>query len=291
MTCRSCSPDRPRSGIPSLVPVEGHRFRGRPKLHPAADPGAGGVVVLPAAGRGDPAQLGMDRRAVIALVVVLGENLPVGGGIVFVPAGDHEPAHLVRRQHGIQRPKCVVERCGHASAVHEDQAVPLGARQLDQAPLTRVEARLVLEARSRAQAPVKAVRPRVIRAYDRLPRHRGRPAGEELMPAVPAVVRERSDGAVRAAHEEHAAVPAVLGALIARAGQLVAARRADPAAPEEVLLLPVEYGLAGVGAGRQHGALPERGQHPRERRRVERGRGSRVAEGEAGGSGGRSEGA
>ncbi len=249
--------------------VQRHGRHPRPQFHGPADPGSREVIVVAALRGTDPAQLGMDRRAVIALVVVLGENLPVGGGIVFVPAGDHEPAHLVRRQHGIQRPKCVVERCGHASAIHEDEAVPLDARQLDQAPLTRVEARLVLEARSRAQAPVKAVRPRVVRADDHA-LGGSSAARQQLMTAVPAGVREGVQDAVVVPGQQHAADARCLGALVTGVSDLVAAADAHPAAAEEVPLLPLEHGRIGVGGAGQHPALAERAERLGQSRRVER---------------------
>ena len=169
--------------------VQRHRRHAVAQVHGAADPGAGQVVVVAALRRADPAQLRVDRRAVVALVVVLGQDLPVGRRVVLVRAGDDQPAHLVRREQLVERAERVVERGGLARAVDEDQAVPLRDRQLDQAPLAGVEAGPALEAGGRAQVPVQAVGPGVVRADDHALAGR-RAARQQFVAAVPAGVRE-----------------------------------------------------------------------------------------------------
>ena len=90
MTVRSPCSSSPRSGTPAARAVQRHRRHPVPQVHPAADPGAVGGVVLAALRRADPAQLGVDGRAVVALVVVLGEDLPVRGRVV-ARAGPRSP--------------------------------------------------------------------------------------------------------------------------------------------------------------------------------------------------------
>src|ERR1035441_983501 len=97
----------------------------------------------------------------------------------------------------------------------------------------------------------------MIRADDRLALG-ALPAREQLVAAVPAAVRERSQHAVVAADQQHAARPGGFGPLIARFGQLVAPRHAQPAAAEEVPLLPGEHVRVHVRVPGQHPAFPER---------------------------------
>ncbi len=93
------------------------------------------------------------------------------------------------------------------------------------------------------------------------------------MPPVPARVRERSQRAVLAADQQHAALPGGFGPLVAWFRQLVAARHAYPAAAEEVPLLPAEHRGVHVRRPRQHPALAERPQRLLQLGPVQRSRG------------------
>ena len=212
----------------------------------------------------------MDHRAVIALVVVLGEDLPVGRGVVGVPPGDLEPLRLVGRDQAVERAQRVGQRLGLARAVHEDQPVPVGHGQLGQTPGRRFEADAALEPGSEPQAAGQLVRPRVVRADDRVALGRG-PAGQQLVAAMAAGVGERVQHAIVVAGEQHAPGADRLGPLVARLGQLGAEPDAGPAGAEEMLLLPREHRRIHVGRAGQHHGFAEGLQRPCEVGRVDGG--------------------
>jgi hypothetical protein len=247
-------------------PVQRHRRRTGTQRHPAADPRPGDRVVLAAVRRAHPAQFRVDGGAVVALVVVLGEDLPVRSGVVAAGRGDDQPRRLMGCDdlvQGGQRP-----RAGRAAGtVDEHQAVPFGRGQRRERPACGVE---VTEPGRAAQLPGQRVRPGVVRADDR-PRARGRAAGQQLVPAVPAGVRERVHHAVRVAGQQHAAGAGLDGQLGAGRRQLRTQRRAGPAAAEEVPPLPFEHRGVGVRGGWQHAAFPERPQRLRQRAGIDRG--------------------
>ena len=84
-----------RSGVVG-DPPQRHRDRVRHEVLPPADPEAVvPEVVLAARRRADLAQLGVDVRAVEALLVVLDDELPVRRQLVGVRGADDEPLGLV----------------------------------------------------------------------------------------------------------------------------------------------------------------------------------------------------
>src|SRR6185312_8364745 len=99
--------------------------------------------------------------------------------------------------------------------------------------------------------------------------------GQQLVPAVPAGVRERPEGTVLAAGEQHAALTHWLGAHAAGAGGLRAAAHAHPATTEEVLPFPPEDGRVHVGGPGQHAAGAEWAQRLLDGGGVKRGRRAR----------------
>ena len=140
--------------------------------HRAADPGAGQVVVVAGVRRRDLAELGVDQRAVVALVVVLGDHLPVRRHLVGVPVGDHERARAVRRHDPSQLPQVVGEgrHLGAAQRVQgvaEHPALPDLHRQLHESVGARVEVVDLAEAGGRDQRPRQVVAPGVVGADHR----------------------------------------------------------------------------------------------------------------------------
>ena len=97
----------PGSGVAASSPVSdivGHPVA---QVHRAADPGAGQVVVVARVRRAHLAELRVDQRAVVALVVVLGDHLPVRGDLVGVPVGEHQRARRrTARPAGPSSPRC-----------------------------------------------------------------------------------------------------------------------------------------------------------------------------------------
>src|SRR5262249_53901196 len=133
------------------------------------------------------------------------------------------------------------QRCCPTRAVDEDQAVPLHARKLDQAPLADVEARLPFETGCGSQITAEAISPSVVRTDDDVLAGGGA-ARQEFVTAVPARIREGVQAAIIVPGEQHASGARGLRALVARVGDLVGATHAKPAVPEEMSLLPVEHG-------------------------------------------------
>ena len=147
----------------------------------------------------------MDQRAVVALVVVLRDHLPVRCHLVGVPVGEHERLRCVRADDPLECSHVVGEAgsplrqppiAHRVRGVHEDPAVPAFDGQLDQGVLRTDEVLTVAETRRPAQLPTEVVGPCVIRAQHRLAVGRGTHL-EQLVSAVPAGVRERSQDGVR----------------------------------------------------------------------------------------------
>src|ERR671912_2146036 len=99
------------------------------ELHGAADPGPPRLVVLAALGRAHLAELGMYGGAVVALVVVLYQYLPVRRNLVTVPGGRHELARTVVPDHLPQIAHVLLERRRVSARVREQPPIPL--RDLD----------------------------------------------------------------------------------------------------------------------------------------------------------------
>ena len=111
----------------------------------------------------------------------------------------------------------------------------------------------------RGQEPaVEVVRPGMVRTLERPAEVRARwVVVEELRAPMRAQVVERPKLAVPVAHDEHRLAHDVADEVVARAGDLVRAADAHPAAEEESLALLVGHGRAGVvGAGEGGAGAP-----------------------------------
>src|SRR5690606_26138344 len=82
---------------------------------------------------------GVDRRAVVALVVVLHHELPVGGDLVVVTGGGAQRLELPRRQYLRKIPELYFEWPRLARRIEEEEATPGRRRHLDQRELRLVE--------------------------------------------------------------------------------------------------------------------------------------------------------
>ena len=123
--------------------------------------------VIPARRRADLAQLRVDHRAVVALVVVLGEDLPVGRDHVVVdchPAAG-APARRGRRKGSRSASDSA---SGAASPEPSTKTRPCHSSQGSSARPCSVGSQPaeLLEAGRRPHRPVEAVGPRVVRADD-----------------------------------------------------------------------------------------------------------------------------
>lgn len=109
----------------------------------------------------------MNGRAVVALLVVLGDDLPVGGQLVGVAVDDHQILGPVATHHVFEAGDVVGEFDVGTAGVDEQPAVPVDQAQLGEAELAGVEA--VVESRCTAQTPVEPIRPGVVGAHDAAP--------------------------------------------------------------------------------------------------------------------------
>ena len=173
--------------------------------HPAAHPRPRQVEVLAAGRRADPGQLGMDRRAVVALLVVLGDDLPVGGELVGVARDDRQVFGAVRRR----RPPRAGDvrrrsRRPHRWRSTNNQPCQLTSRSSARPNCVGLEALDVAEARRVAQR----CRPAGTTTSGTGRRWRGRLVGriarQQFVAAVPAGVGERAHHVVLVADQQHA---------------------------------------------------------------------------------------
>ena len=141
-------------------------------------------------------------RAVVALEEVLRADLPVARVLVALgPRVEAEPVDLdpaVREQPG-ELTQGARERPGVAIGVDEHERAPRLGRDGDERQRLGVEGVLALGPRRVPQRPVEVVRPRVVRALDRLAL---RVRLAEHVASVPADVHERAELAVAAADDE-----------------------------------------------------------------------------------------
>jgi hypothetical protein len=101
---------------------------------------SGSRFITAAGRRADLAELGVDGRAVVALVVVLGQNLPVGRHVVVVAGGDDELVAGVVPDELPQVADVLLERGRVAARVGEEPAVPLDDAHRDERPPLLLEA-------------------------------------------------------------------------------------------------------------------------------------------------------
>ena len=192
----------------------------------------------------------MDQRAVVALVVVLGDHLPVRRHLVGVPVRHPQRARGVRRDDPPQLPQVLRERTG-------PRRCPAGAGRGrgPSPPRPRPAARPVRGRPGRSprrrgsRAPPSAPRPGRSSRRGRgtpSPAVRRLPLRQQLVAAVPAGVGEHPD-------------PALAAARAARRRRRPSRRAGVGAGPEQV----VEPAQAGPAAGEQVASLP--GQHLRRR--------------------------
>ena len=89
----------------------------------------------------------MDRGAVVALLVVLGDDLPVGGQLVGVPVHHHQVLGPIRRDDVLPTRYVLGEFGVLAAGVDEQPAVPVLQAQFCQPELVGLETLDVFEVR------------------------------------------------------------------------------------------------------------------------------------------------
>src|SRR5215207_10300563 len=137
----------------------------------------------------------MDQRAVVTLVVVLDDDLPVGRHVVFVPGAADKRLRTIRSDERVQRSDMVGEGWPVACRVDEDPVVPDGDRKLNEAELSTVDVSQPVEARRSDERTAEGVVPRVIGTDERLPAGGGA-SRQNLVGPMPAGVRQRVNTAI-----------------------------------------------------------------------------------------------
>ena len=240
------------------------------QVHVPAGPAAGRHVVQPALDRRHLAQRRVDLGAVVALVVVLDDQLPVRRDLVRVRSADHQAPGFVPVDPLREVPHVLLERRRVGRGVHEHPAVPFGHADLGQRELAAVEPGQLAERRRRAQGAVQPVDPGVVRAPDD-PGLRAPTAGEQLVAAVAADVGEATEQAVVAPREQHPLGAQPDGALLSGGRQIGAPADADPSLVEERPALPRQDLGGEVRLGGKGPVVAERRQCPFDGGRVDRG--------------------
>ncbi len=190
----------------------------------------------------------MRDRAVVALEEVLDDDLPVRLDHL-IPAAT---AELERRrvetgagERGGKVAERVSERRGARVRVDEDERTPRVHEHGMQRETRWIESRLSIRPRSGAQRPVEVVRPRVVRALQRLP---ATAALDHEVPAVPADVDEATQHPVRAPHDDDWHLAGLAGEELAGLHDVVRDACVLPGTPEDPLLLESVYLRVGVPA-------------------------------------------
>ena len=205
----------------------------------------------------DLAEARMRRRAVVALEEVLHHDLPVRLDrplVMGVEADrvDVEPA--LRHDRG-QPAECRLERRRVGVGVHEDERAPGAHRDGREREARGVEARLTLRAGRSPQGSVQVVRPRVVRALERLAAPG--PLDDEVS-SVAADVDQPAKRSVRAADDGDRDVPDLRREVRPGLGDPLRRPRVRPGAREEPLALALEDAGIGVPARRERPSVLER---------------------------------
>ncbi len=118
----------------------------------------------------DFGEAGVRDRAVVALEVVLDRDLPVAPDLPVVPDAEAEAVDVEAARGNVagQRAERVGQRAGVRVGVDEDERPPGLGRDREHGEALLVEVGLALRARRLAEGAVEVVRPRVVRALERL---------------------------------------------------------------------------------------------------------------------------
>ena len=251
-------------------PLEGVLVSGRPvdldmAVAPVAHDGLDGplvphhALVLRAHGA---EQRTMDEAQMVAIAVVLGQRLPVGGAAMLHPAGREldfagggQIAGTIDQPGG--RAQMLGERAPVTAQAGEDEStIARHARRPRESVRTLVERRIATGIRHAEQLARYVIRPAVIRTAEG-PRVAAIGGADQGSP-VHAPVDEDGDGAVLAAHHDDGLRADVPGDEVARARDLAVVADEDPAAVEDPLQLVVEDARVGVERGVNAIVLHER---------------------------------
>jgi hypothetical protein len=209
----------------------------------------------------------MDLGTVIALVIVLNDDLPVRLDDIVVTDGGDEPFALVGGEEIAEVANVFLEGRPPSRRVDEQPSLPFGHVDRLQRIVDAIEVLPVAEVGCSLEGAVQAVNPCVIRAFDDCARHASS-LFQELVAPMPANVEEPAESPRQVAHQEHAlgADPDCLS--VSGSCQVDGSADAYPGLFEEVGLLPVEDVGRRVGRGGKREALPKRCEGSLQRRAV-----------------------
>src|SRR5215469_383478 len=198
----------------------------------------------------------MDARAMVALVVILEDDFPIGRDVVHDTACGPQACQRIPRKTSGERVELLRERAALRSGtlrhqIDEYETAPRLNADWIQRKVFFADAIGFRDIRSGAQAPVEFVRPRVVRAANRvseIPTRRAIHIAVELRalvenqpaPSMPAHVEVRGEAPVLGAHDKHALTSDVKLEEVAGCGNFFFPRRAEPLMPENALLLAPE---------------------------------------------------
>ena len=247
----------PREERPVALSADRHRLGVRHELHGASRPHPRRHRAVSARGRRHTAELRVDARAVVALVVVLHDDLPVRRHLVMMCGPQDQLLGSVGADQLIQVSHVLEEGDRGSRWIHEQPAVPFADGRGQQSFVDRIGGGKVLEAGSAAKAAVQRVRPGVIGAL------------QELVPAVTAHVVEAPQLALSVSNQQDPLRSDAHGRLITGLLQDGRPAHAYPGTLEEVGQLPFVYLAGCVGLRGERPGLPDRRQHRQERGRIE----------------------
>ena len=240
-----------------MAAVLGHRPGALVEGHRAAAPGAVADHGLAAVVGAERVELRVDARAVQALVVVLGDRLPVGLDLVEALAADRELGGAISVEPSGEVADDLRDRRRLPTEVDHDQPADDLGSQRHEPVAGGVEILDPLGRPGAEELAVEAVGPRVVRAGD----PSAGPTAlllEEPSAAVPADVVKGARDAVLAADDEEALVADLAHHPRAGLGDRRDVGCADPPAPEELVQLPIEHGLVRERGRREHRRALER---------------------------------
>ncbi len=134
----------------------------------------------------------MERRAVVALRVVLEDQLPVGRDLVLDPVRDVQRTQIPTAELADERSEGFLERLGVRGQIEEDPPLPQGQGHRPQRIVLFAERLDLVHERGAGQLAVERIGPRVVAALNGLRKRPGRLV-DEAGPAVAADVVVRVD--------------------------------------------------------------------------------------------------
>ena len=255
--------------------VEPHGERLADERLPATLPPAACRNIFAKVVRGERIQLWVHTRAVVALGVVLHEDLPVRRHVVRLALSESQWREVEACEDVDQIVEIGEERFGLFIEREEDKSLPRLTAQRHQVVVARIEALQVFGVLRLLELAVGAVDPGVIRADDLLHFAAvGLPIGRPLNKSCAAMTAGIDEGVqlvVLAARDDHLLSSELQESVRANVRRLLFAADAAPLVAEDLLRLPVEDRLVVEDAWREHVGLVEWATHGGNGGRVQRG--------------------